>query len=75
METSNRYLDKCEEQSVSLGSLHKIAKFTLKDNFFELVQDVFCQILETAIGTKFAPAYAKFFMTGLEDDILSSRKF
>ena len=36
----------------------------LKQNYFELGQDVYHQILATATGTKFAPHYANIFMAG-----------
>ena len=38
----------------------------------ELGQDVYHQILGTAIGTKFAPHYVNIFMAGLEEEIFSS---
>ena len=41
----------------------------------ELGQDVYHQILGTAIGTKFAPHYVNIFMAGLEEEIFSSTEF
>ena len=47
----------------------------LKHNYFELGQDANHQILDTAIGTIFAPHYANIFMARLEEEIFSSTKF
>ena len=57
LETMKRYLDKREDLLVSSDNLYKLAKIILKHNYFELGQDVYHQILGTAIGTKFAPHY------------------
>ena len=39
---------------------------------FEFDGKVYKQELGTAIGTKFAPAYASLFMSSLEEDTLDS---
>ena len=70
-----RYLDKREDQSVSSDSFYKLGKIILKHNYFELGQDVYHQILGTAIGTKFASHYANIFMVGFEEEIFSSTEF
>ena len=66
--TMKIYIDKRECQSMSSGSLYKLAKIILKYNYFELRQDEYHQILGTAIGVIFAPHYAIIFMAGLEQE-------
>ena len=51
------------------------AKPILKENYFELGDEVYRQILGTAIGTKFVPTYANIFMAGLERKIFESGEF
>ena len=68
LETMNRYLDK-RYQLVSSDSLYTVGRIILKHNYFDLGQDVYPQILGTAIHAKFAPHYAKRFMAGLEEQI------
>ena len=43
-----------------------MARFVLKNNYFEFNNSVQQQISGTAIGTKFAPSYACIFMDGVE---------
>ena len=45
--------------------LCRLATIILKENYFKLGDEIFHQLLGTAIGTKFAPNYAKKFMAGL----------
>ena len=47
-----------------------MAKFVLKNNFFEFNSKIKQQISGTAIGTKFAPPYACIFMDKLETNFL-----
>ena len=61
LEIMQCFPDKCEDQSVSSGSICKLANIVLKNNYFELVKDVYHQILGTAIRTKFAPHYANVY--------------
>ena len=42
----------------------------LKSNYFEFNDKICRQKLGTAIGTKFAPAYANLFMSWLEERFL-----
>ena len=52
---------KLEEQTsskITTNDLFKLAEFVLKNNFFEINNEIKQQISGTAIGTKFAPAYA-----------------
>ena len=71
-ETMKIYLDKREDQSVLSDGLYKLAKIILKHNYLELGQDIYHQILGTAIGTIFAPNYANMFMAELEEEISST---
>lgn len=50
--------------------LIKMAKLVLENNYFEFNEKVFRQKLGTAIGTKFAPAYANIFMGFLEIEMI-----
>ena len=64
-----------KDQSVTSENLYKLAEIVLKHNYFEFGQDVYQQILGTAIGTKFAPPNANIFMAGLEEEIVKNPKF
>ena len=55
--------------------LCELAKIIVKENYFELGQDAFRQILGTATGTKFAPAHANIFMAGSERKIFENGEF
>ena len=70
-----KYLDKREDQSVTSENLCKLAEVVLKHNYFEFRQDVYQQILGTAIGMKFMPPCANIFMAGLEEEIFKNPKF
>ena len=70
-----KYLDKREDQSVTSENLYKPAEIVLKDNYFEFRQEVYQQILGTAVGAKFAPSYANIFMAGLKEEIFKNPKF
>ena len=74
LQIMKKYLDKREDQSVTSENLYKLTEIVLKHNYFEFGQDVYQQILGTAIGTKFAPPYAKIFMAGLEEEIFKNPK-
>lgn len=65
-------LEKREVKEVSSDDLVKLAKFVLKNNFFEFDSKVKQQISGTAIGTKFAPPYACIFMDRVETDFLET---
>ena len=49
-----------------------MASIVLDNNYFEFNGKIYRQKLGTAIGTKFAPAYANIFMTHLEEKLLDS---
>ena len=60
---------------MSSDSLYKLAKVILKHNYFELGEDVYHQILGTAIAAKFPPHYSNNFMAELEEKIFSNTEF
>ena len=55
-------LDKREQHTIPISELMRMADFVLKNNYFEFNGQIKQQISVTAIGTKFAPLYARFFM-------------
>ena len=69
-----KYLDKCEDQSVTSESPCKPAEIVLKHNYFEFGQGVYQQMLGTAANTKFAPPYASIFVAGVEEEIFKNTK-
>ena len=58
LEAMRKALDTIQNLSVSTESIVSLGKFVLDNNFFEVNGRVYKQKLGTAIGTKFAPAYA-----------------
>ena len=64
-----------KNKKISANDLLKIAAFVLKNNYFELNGEVKHQISGTAIGKKFAPTYASFFMDEIETDFLDTQEF
>ena len=67
--------DKLEERidkKILSSDLVEMAKFILKNNFFEFENKIIQQISGKAIGTKFAPPYACLFMGRIEKDFLDS---
>ena len=57
---------------VATESLVELASLVLENSYFEFNYRVFRQKLGTAIGTKFAQAYASLFMNRLEERLLVS---
>ena len=55
---------------MATDTLVGLASLVLESNYFEFNDRFYRQKLGTAIGTKFAPAYANLFMTGLEERLL-----
>ena len=72
LEAMRKALDTRQNPSISTESLVGLGKLVLDSNVFEFDGKVYKQKLGTAIGTKFAPAYANLFMSSLEEDMLSS---
>ena len=61
-------------KKLSTEDLVKMAKFVLKNNYFEFNGKVKQQILGAAIGTKFAPPYACIFMDEVETSFLETQE-
>ena len=72
LEAMCKALDTRQNPSISTESLVSLGKLVLDSNVFEFNGKVYKQKLGTAIGTKFAPAYANLFMSNLEEDMLNS---
>ena len=66
-------LEEREDTSISTEDLLKMARFVLKNNFFEFDSKIKQQISGRAIGTKFAPPYACIFMDKFETDFLTAQ--
>ena len=67
-------LESRENKFIKTEDLIKMARFVLKNNIFEFNGKVKQQISGTAIGTKFAPAYACIFMDKIENDFLKTQQ-
>ena len=52
--------------------LKEMLSLILKENFFQLNGKNYVQIHGTAMGTKFAVAFANVFMANIETEILST---
>ena len=59
----------------STESLCRLAKIILKENYFKLGDEIFHQLLGTAIGTKFAPYNANLFLAVLEQKLFAEYKY
>ena len=71
MEEYRREYKEEGKQAVSIDDLVDLARFILENNYFEFDGGIYKQKLGTAIGTKFAPAFANIFMSELECRMLS----
>ncbi|CAB4036908.1 Hypothetical predicted protein, partial [Paramuricea clavata] len=58
-------------EGLSVDDLIDLAKIILDNNYFKFSEKVYKQKLGTAIGTKFAPAFANIFMAELENKMLA----
>ena len=58
------------EWFVDVVDLLEMAKMILENNYFEFNEEIYWQRQGTAIGTKFAPAFANIFMYVLETKML-----
>ena len=65
-------LDDRGTNDVATDTLVTLASIFLENNYFKFPEKIYRQKLSTAIGTKFAPAYANIFMTQLEETLLNS---
>ena len=68
-------LDRREEKKISTEDLVKMTAFVLRNSYFEFNGQAKHQISGMAIGTKFAPAYACFFMDEIETNFLQTQEF
>ena len=69
------FLRQREVKDISSKSLCDLPTIVLKNNFFEIGEEVCHQSFRTAIGTKFAPTYANLFMAGFEKKIFENINF
>ena len=60
------------EVEIPSERLLNLAKLILENNYFEFDEKVYRQKLGTAIGTKFAPAFANIFMGSFENLLLET---
>ena len=68
-------LEERVDKSTAMDDLLQMAKFVLKNNFFEFKSKIKQQVSGTAIGTKFAPPYACIFMERFETKFLAAQVF
>ena len=59
-------LETCQEKKIAKEDLLMMAKFVLKNNFYEFNSKAKLQISGTAIGTKVTPPFACIFMDKVE---------
>ena len=67
-------LDKREQHTIPTSELISMADFVLKNSYFEFNGQIKQEISGTAIGTKFAPAYACLFMDNIETVFLETQE-
>ena len=72
LEAMREALGRRVNPTVATDTLVGLASLVLKNNYFEFNNKIYRQKLGTAIGTKFAPAYANLFMSGLEERLLEA---
>ena len=70
LEAIREALDRRVNLSVATDTLVELASLVLDNNYFEFDNKFYRQTLGTAIGIKFAPAFANLFMTRLEERLL-----
>ena len=75
IEIMKEFLIQREVKDISTKSLCDLAAIILKNNFFEIGEEFYHQLLRTATGTKFAPTYANSFIAGLEKKIFENTNF
>ena len=72
LEAIREALNRRENPGVATDTLVGLASFVLENDYFEFNDRFYRQKLGTAMGTKFAPAYANLFMTRLEERLLEA---
>ena len=65
-------LDGRATSTVATDTLVGLASLVLNNSYFEFNGKIYRQKQGTAIGMKFAPAYANLFMSGLEERLLEA---
>ena len=78
LEKSDLIMEILSMAILSWSYLHdpiKLAKFVLRNNYFESNGEVKQQISGIAIGTKFAPPYACIFMDQIEFEFLKTQQY
>ena len=75
MEALSVKLEERVDKSIATEDLLQMAKFVLKNNFFEFKSKIKQQVSGTAIGTKFAPPYACIFLDKFETKFLATQVF
>ena len=66
-------LEERKDKSIDTEDLLQMARFVLRNNFFEFDSKIKQQISSTAIGMKFAPPYACLFLDKFERDSLAAQ--
>ena len=73
LEILSAKLEECEDKSIATEDLLQMARFVLRNNFFEFDSKIKQQISGTAIGRNFAPPNACIFMDKFETDFLTTQ--
>ena len=60
-----------EDFKLTEDDVINLARVILENNYFEFNEKIYRQTLETAIGTKFTPAFVNLFMPKLERKMLA----
>ena len=75
IEIMKEFLKQKEVKDISTKRLCDLATIILKNNFFEIDEEVYHQLSGTATGMKFAPTCANLFVPGLEKKIFENTNF
>ena len=62
-------LNRREDKTIPTEFLIKLLELVLKGNFFEFANQLYQQLVGTAMGTPIAPTYATIFMSDVDDRI------
>ena len=69
IEIKKEFSNQREVKGILTKSLFDRAAIILENNCFEIGEEVYHQLLGTAVGTKFSLTYANLFMAGLKKKI------
>ena len=75
LEALSKFLDGRSNIDIPTSELVNMGKIVLENNYFEFDEKIFYQKLGTAMGTKFARAYANIFTAELEIRFIESTTF